>query len=192
MQMNPFTVLGIVVVCCCVSSSVSMAFSKPTSEASAQPTSEAPAQSTSSALAPMPVSSGSGGTGAGSGGGAGGTTSTPSTSSGGTVAPVPSPVTSAQKTFTDMQTITRNVRVVPAQGSDGRTNAINDNTLVETWGKNVSGYTHIKVGSNIMKITFEGAYNFYGYFVDSSDNKLSSTPYPTTSNISSLTLGKLA
>ena len=189
--MNPFTVVGILVVCCCVSSSVSMAFSKPKSETPTETSSE-PVQPTSSAPAPMPVSSGSGGTGSGSGGGAGGTTSTPSTSSGGTVAPVPSPVTSAQKTFTDMQTITRNVRVAPAQGSDGRTNAINDDTLVETWGKNVSGYTHIKVGSNIMKITFEGAYNFYGYFVDSSDNKLSSTPYPASTNISSITLGKLA
>ena len=94
------------------------------------------------------------------------------------------------KTFTPLQTITRNVGVNPmADDGTGRTNAISDGSLISTWGKTATGYTHIRIGTDIMRITSEGAYNFYGYFVDASNNKLPTSPYPTSVGITSFTLG---
>ncbi len=96
------------------------------------------------------------------------------------------------KTFNSLQTITRNVNVnVVADDGTGRTNAIADGTLISGWGKSVSGYTHIRIAgtSNIMKLTSEGAFYFYGFFVDTSGNKLATSPFTSTTPISSFTLG---
>ena len=98
----------------------------------------------------------------------------------------------ATRTFNSLQTITRNVGVnLIADDGTGRTNAISDGTLINTWGKTASGYTHIRIGAtaNIMRITSEGAYNFYGYFVDSFNNKLATSPYTTSTPITAFTLG---
>ena len=94
------------------------------------------------------------------------------------------------KTFNSLQIITRNVNVnVAADDGTGRTNGISDGTLISGWGKSVSGYTHIRIGtSNIMKITGEGAYNFYGFFVDTFGNKLPTSPFTSSAPISSFTL----
>jgi hypothetical protein len=96
------------------------------------------------------------------------------------------------KTFNSLQTITRNVGVnIIADDGTGRTNAISDGTLINTWGKTATGYTHIRIGAttNIMRITSEGAYNFYGYFVDTFGNKLATSPYTTSTPITAFTLG---
>ena len=95
------------------------------------------------------------------------------------------------KPFNSLQTITRNVNVnVVADDGTGRTNAIADGSLINTWGKTATGYTHIRIGtSNIMKITSEGAYNFYGFFVDAFGNKLATSPFTSSTPISSFTLG---
>ena len=97
----------------------------------------------------------------------------------------------AAKTFTSLQTITRNVNVgVMADDGTGRTNAISDGSLINTWGKTATGYTHIRIGaSNLMKITSEGAYNFYGFFVDTFGNKLATSPFTSLTPITSFTLG---
>jgi hypothetical protein len=96
------------------------------------------------------------------------------------------------KTFTPLQTITRNVGVNPiADDGTGRTNAISDGTLINTWGKTATGYTHIRIGAtaNIMRITSEGAYIFYGYFVDTFGTKLAISPYTTNTPITAFTSG---
>ena len=96
------------------------------------------------------------------------------------------------KTFNSLQTITRNVNVnVVADDGTGRTNAIADGTTISTWGKTATGYTHIRIGTsnNIMRITSEGAFNFYGFCVDTSGNKLATSPFTSTTPISSFTLG---
>ena len=93
------------------------------------------------------------------------------------------------KSFKSLQTLNVSVKIDPSvDDGSGRTNAINNGKLISTWGKTVSGYTHVRIGSNIMKITFEGAYNFYGYFVDGYGNKIQ-TPYQSTTNITSFELG---
>ena len=95
------------------------------------------------------------------------------------------------KTFNSQQTITRTVNLsVMADDGTGRTNAISDGSLINTWGNTVSGYTHIRIGtSNVMKITSEGAYNFYGFFADTFGNKLATSPFTSTTPITSFTLG---
>lgn len=95
--------------------------------------------------------------------------------------------------FSSLQTITRNVNVnVATDDGTGRTNSISGSGIpIGEWGKTATGYTHIRIGdtTNIMRITSEGYYNFYGYFVDASGDRLATSPYTTRTEITSFTLG---
>lgn len=94
--------------------------------------------------------------------------------------------------FRSLQTITRNnMRVFfVTDTGDGRTNSISDSTKLNTWGITAKGFTHIQIGQNIMKITTYAlnGFNFYGFFVDSFENKIT-TPYNAPTRISSISLG---
>jgi sugar lactone lactonase YvrE len=119
--------------------------------------------------------------------------------------PVPtgqtSPVQSPQPyRFIDVGTIFSGVIGTDVVSDDGtgRTNKIYDSSWgspISDWGITTvfQGYTHIKFRNfssgvdYIFKITNRDTHNFYGYFVDSLNNKLSTNPYTSINHFGSQT-----
>jgi hypothetical protein len=102
----------------------------------------------------------------------------------------PSPGPSPSMTFRPIQTISRTSQVGPANGfPDARTHFLFIfGGAPDTVGITNNNYTHILIGSEIMRVvdTFG---QFYGYFVDSSGRKLATNPFPNTTNVGSFILG---
>ena len=69
----------------------------------------------------------------------------------------------------------------------GKTKQVSDNSnLVREWEDRSRAHAHT---TNTTEITSEGAYNFYGFFVDTFGNKLATSPFTSTTQITSFTLG---
>jgi hypothetical protein len=102
----------------------------------------------------------------------------------------PSPGPSPSMTFRPIQTISLPSQVGAANGwPDARTHFLFIfGRAPDTVGITNTNYTHILIGSEIMRVvdTFG---QFYGYFVDSSGRKLATNPFPNTTTVGSFILG---
>jgi hypothetical protein len=84
--------------------------------------------------------------------------------------------------FNTLQSVTVNSIIrIYTDTTTGSTNyiqalpGVNINTYISA-----TGYTHIKIGTNIMYIVSEGSARIYGYFVDNNGRQLASSPYTST------------
>jgi hypothetical protein len=107
--------------------------------------------------------------------------------------------------FVPMQTITRNVTINTDQTIspgiiDDASNAIYDGSFISQWGVNgvstwgnpgLGGITVLRFNGFLFKLTYIGAYNFYGHFIDTFGNMIP-TPYTSIASLTSFETGYIS